>query len=728
MKISQHWLKQFLHGADKANTAVWADRLTFAGIEIEGETDHVWDVSLTPNRGDCLSVLGIARELVSLSPELSLQPITMSTFSTNKKNDAKITLDNQSTQDCPVYLGQLILDINKNAQTPQWMQDHIIASGLKCIHPVVDIMNYVMLELGQPLHAFDADTIEQTIIIRRAKENETLQLLDGNEVKLKSNTLVIADPKQVLAMAGIMGGLSSSVTAVTDNIFIESAHFVPAVIVGRARQYVLSTDASHRFERGVDPRLPEIALQRATQLVLEIVGGQLAQTSGAKEEMPAETSITLRYARLLKVSGLNASQLSVEAVDQLLARMYLVECDRDVDGGEKIPPSPPFAKGGNTVWRVVPPSHRFDLNIEEDLIEEICRLHGYNNIVHAPGTTAQASVFVAHANTAEMARQKRLYDTLHVALSYGYQEVITYSFVDQAQQALLHPEQAALELLNPIAQDMNVMRVSLWTGLLNAAQYNRARQQERMKLCELGTAYLYQPQQTSALKVQHQLNLAGICLGDVWPEQWGQTHRAIDFFDVKGDVENILAQMLPRVTFSYHDLSILDSASYKDPYLHAVAHALHPHQAAVICHANGQVVGFVGMLHPKMKQQRDIKESIGLFSLNMDRLLSLPTQQYVGALSKYPGIRRDLALLVDLHCSAQGLIDTANATVSADVLKKVFIFDVYQGKNIPEGKKSVAIGFILQHDERTLVEQEVTDSMTQLMAAFKDKYQAEVRN
>ena len=462
---------------------------------------------------------------------------------------------------------------------------------MKCIHPVVDVMNYVMLELGQPLHAFDANKIDDHIVIRFAKNDEVIQLLDNTEVKLKSDVLVIADQEKALAMAGIMGGLSSSVTAETRDIFIESAHFIPQVITGRARQYQLSTDASHRFERGVDLQLPALALQRATELIIEILGGEIAQPSACITALSAPTHITLRYERLLKISGLNASQLSPEEVEKLLTRMNLLQCERK---NTEL----------NTVWSITPPTHRFDIKIEEDIIEEICRLYGYTNIVHLPGVRPQASLFIAHANSEEMHRQKKLYDILHLCAAEGYQEVITYGFVNKEQQQILHPDVTALELLNPIAQDMSVMRVSLWPGLINTALYNRARQQERIKLCELGAIY------SSLTEKLHTLHLGGIFLEIIWPEQWGQRGRPCDFFDIKSDVETILSQLLP----------LGDSIYQVNPKMDA----LHPHQSAIIYEGrNHQQIGMVGMLHPKIQQVFDIKESVGLFSFDSDKILTL---------------------------------------------------------------------------------------------------------
>lgn len=631
--------------------------------------DVVIDVELTPNRGDCLSIEGIAREL-AVANECDLKEIKINEIPVHIKDVVDVEI--KALEACPRYLARVFRNINSAAITPTWMQERLRRGGLRSIHPVVDVTNYVMLEMGQPLHAFDAATLDGGIVVRFAKAKEKLQLLDGQEIELSKEILVIADKKQVLAMAGIMGGLTSAVSTETKDIVLECAFFDPLVIMGKARQYGLHTDSSHRFERGVDPELPMRAMRRVTQLLMEIVGG----TPGPIVEqvnasyLPKREAIKLRHDRLNTYLGC--------VIDESKISNILKQLGMEV-------------KEESHAWMVTPPSYRFDIAIEVDLIEEVARIYGYNNLP----TRKPMSAIQIQAEQLDY----RLADTL---CALGYQEAMTYSFTEPSLCELLMPQVKAVALTNPISPELSVMRTTLWAGLLRAAQHNVNRQQSRLRFFESGLRFV------TDKKAIHQIpTLAGLVMGSVVSEQWGQASRAIDFYDIKADLEVLLA---------------LTGRPYE--FISAEHPALHPGRCAKIVQGQREI-GYLGALHPKIQQQLNLPE-VYLFELDIEKcqqLLVTPTYQPV---SKYPAVRRDIAVLINENKIISDICKTIR-NEAGNLLNSLVIFDVYRGDGIVQGKKSVALGLVWQAVDRTLSDDEINALMQKVLQALKDEHQATLR-
>lgn len=640
-----------------------------------GLDDTAIEVDLTPNRGDCLGVAGIAREVGVLNrtpvsgPEaVDIAPAIDESF--------PITLE--APEGCPRYLGRVIRNIDPAAQTPIWMQERLRRSGLRSLGPLVDVTNYVMLELGQPMHAFDLRRLKGGIIVRWAREGEKITLLDGREIALDSETLVIADSVEPVAIAGIMGGELSGVADDTDTLFLESAFFVPTVIAGRARRYGMHTDASHRFERGVDPELQRRGIERATELLLSIVGGAPGPVVEAisPEHLPERRTIRLRRARIRLLLGI---ALADDDVEEILARL----------GMQLVP-----ADGG---WDVTAPSYRFDITIEADLIEELVRIHGYAQL---PNTRPRAAMHVAP-------QSEHTIESVNLAITLverGYHEAITFSFVDPNHQRIIDPEQAPIALANPISSDLAVMRTTLWIGLLNAVAYNQRRQQERVRLFETGLRYLQQGDEI----VQDSM-IAGAVCGDALPEQWGEVARKVDFFDVKADVEALLT------IIGNSDDIVFERAAHP---------ALHPGQSARIVR-DGQPVGWLGALHPKAAQALGMKGRYFVFELNVTALGERVVPHFA-PLSKFPAIRRDIAIVVNPETTAQVLRDSV-LQAAGEWLQGLQLFDIYIGEHIDPDKKSVAMGLTLQHPSRTLTDQEVDEVLTRVLERLAEDHNAKLR-
>ena len=638
--------------------------------------DVTIELGLTPNRGDCLSIAGVAREVGVLNrvpvegPEIPPQA--------NAIKDT-LTVHLEAPEDCPRYVGRIIRGIDPAATTPLWLQEKLRRSGLRSLGPVVDVTNYVLLELGQPMHAFDLARIAGGIHVRRATAGEKLTLLDGQEVTLTEGTLVIADDHRPLALAGIMGGAESAVQDATTDIFLESAWFAPQAIAGRARSYGLHTDSSHRFERGVDPELQLQALERATFLLLEIVGGQAGPVieQVVSEHLPRRAPVRLREARIERVLG---TAIAGDEVADTLSRLGM-----RVEAGE----------GG---WQVTPPPFRFDIAIEVDLIEEVGRIHGYDNL---PETTPAVPLRMPERPEARvpLARiRERLVDL-------GYAEAITYSFVDPDLQKRLDPDHPAIELANPIASDMAVMRTSLWPGLLQAAKYNLNRQQNRLCLFECGLRFIRQDSE-----IKQEMMVSGVLSGSVAPQQWGISPRNVDFFDAKGHVEALLELTGRRADFTFK----------------ADSHpALHPGQSAAIVHADRGTVGRVGALHPAQASALGLSQEVYLFELQADILQSGEVPKY-RPLSKYPSIRRDIALVVDADIPAETVLE-AIREAGAEHLTDIELFDVYTGEGIDLGRKSLALGLTLQDLSRTLKDTEVEAEVNHILDVLKNKLGATLR-
>lgn len=632
--------------------------------------DQSIEIDLTPNRSDCLGIEGIARE-VGVLTRCEVSSLDCSPIAATISDTFPVEID--SPQACPRYVGRVIKNINAKAQAPLWMQERLRRSGIRSINAVVDVTNYVLLELGQPMHAFDFASLSGGIQVRMAQAGESVTLLDEQTVQLDDQTLVIADHKQSLAMAGVMGGLSSAVTTATVDIFLESAFFAPQHASGCARRYKLHTDSSHRFERGVDPQLQGRAMERATALLLDIVGGQPGPIIERADEanLPATPTIELRAARIQRLLG---QSLDLAVVNDILTRLGMT-----------------IEQHGDT-WQVRPPTFRFDIAIEADLIEELARVHGYNNLPsHAPETSL----------TMHPKPRITLEQIQAVLVQRDYQEAITYSFVDPKLQAKLNPEVESIALANPIASDMAIMRTTLWAGLLPVLLYNQKRQQHRIRLFETGLRF-------QAHSLQQEKMIAGVVTGTRWSAQWAEPEQPVDFFDVKADVEALL------------NLSAASSTVPSEVYrFTATRHpALHPGQSAAI-YRGDELIGLLGALHPSVAQMLELTPPVFLFELRLVPLCKTHAAKFK-EVSKYPQIKRDIAVVVSEQISAAQLMDCIKQSAT-DTLIDWQIFDVYQGKGVEAGKKSVAIGLIFQAFSRNLIDREVDTVIGQVLNTLEKK-------
>lgn len=636
--------------------------------------DRAIEVDLTPNRGDCLGVAGMAREVGVLN-RAEVTPVHCAEV---KQTIADVfPVDVQAKAHCPRYVGRVIRGVDLSRPTPQWMVERLRRSDIRSIDAVVDVTNYVLLELGQPMHAFDLNQLKGGIVVRLAREGEKLTLLDGQEIALTTDSLVIADQARPLALAGVMGGEASGVTAQTVDLFLESAFFEPIAIAGRARSYGLHTDSSHRFERGVDFELQRKAIERATALLLDIVGGQAGPVIEvvSTENLPHLPSIQLRRERIKRVLGF---ELPDGEVAEILERLGM-DVVTTTDG-----------------WHVVPPSYRFDIRIEVDLIEELGRVWGYNNLpTHLPKLEAAVAPRSEH--------QLALTSLKQALIDREYQEVITYTFVDKKLIELLTPEQTPVSLANPISADMSEMRTTLWAGLIKTAIHNLNRQQDRIRIFETGLAF------TTVNGLQQEPRIAGLIGGSVTPENWSEKARNVDFYDVKGDVEALLG-------LSGGDLS------YR--FEKATLAALHPGQTAAILKGS-EVVGYVGALHPELQKKLDIASKIYLFELALSGITRRSLPQFK-ELSKYPEVRRDLALIVDEKISAQAILNFVRESAGA-LLTDLVLFDVYQGANLEAGKKSIAFGMTLQDATRTLQDEDINPVVERVIASLREKFNVILR-
>lgn len=637
--------------------------------------DTVVEVDLTPNRADCLSIAGLAREVGVLSKVAVSGPDIQAVAPVI--SDAP-SIEVAAPQACPRYLGRVVRGVKVNAETPLWMVEKLRRSGIRSIDPVVDITNYVLLELGQPMHAFDLKCVQGGIRVRMAEQGEKLTLLDGQEIELNADTLLIADHEKPLALAGVMGGEFSGVSGDTQDLLLEAAFFNPIAIAGRARNYGLHTDSSHRFERGVDYNLARTAMERATQLVIDICGGQPGPVSEvtSEQDLPQAATITLRKSRIEQILSLTLPDAEVE---DILVRLGMqVET---VEGG----------------WKAIAPGYRFDMAIEADLIEELARIYGYNRL---PVRTPAAATPLAKAPESRLP----LRDLRRQLIARGYQEAITYSFVEPSVQKALDPEREALALLNPISADMSVMRTTLWAGLVTAADYNLKRQQPRVRLFETGLRFL-----PSDDGLQQIPTLAMLICGNRLPQSWTENESAADFFDLKGDVEALFAR-----------------GGQASAYRFEVAQhpALHPGQSARIL-KNGQPIGWIGALHPSTQKALGIKQTLLVAEMDLDaaRDIAVPT---FGELSKFPEMRRDLALVVDQSVQVDQVFD-AIRSAAGEYLKKLNLFDVYVGKGIDPDRKSLALGLTWQHPSRTLTDEEVNDSVNAVLAQLSESTGATLR-
>ncbi|WP_286964597.1 MULTISPECIES: phenylalanine--tRNA ligase subunit beta [Acinetobacter] len=637
--------------------------------------DNVIDISITPNRGDCFSIRGIAREIGVIN-QLLVTPPEIKEVAATITDQKQVVVE---TQGCPRYLGRIIKNVNTKAPTPEWMERALVRAGIRQHSILVDITNYVLMELGQPLHAFDGGKVQGSVHVRQATAGEKLVLLNEQEVELQDDVMVIADDEKALAIAGIMGGLSSSVTDETTEIFLESAFFAPLHIAGRARRFGLHTDASQRYERGVDFELPMIAMHRASQLIAELAGGEFGPIIVAEktELLPKREAIELEQAQ----------------VDQLLG--YTVESDFITYALTRLGCEVTVKAEGQ--WSVIPPSHRYDMAIYQDLIEEVARIHGYDNI--------QISLPVIDVKLAKYEDQFELTQLRQTAVTLGYQEAISFSFADLKLEKQLNPEVNPLALANPISSDLAVMRSTLLSSLIPCVQYNVNRQQNRVRFFELGLRFDYQ-NAASIHDLKQIPTFALIATGSRTPETWHGKAQPMDFFDFKGDIEEILA-----------------AARLDVEYVRSERSWLHPGQSAEIL-VNGQSIGYLGRLHPSLEDELDLATT-WVAELDQSAVLQTYVSNFT-ELSRFPSVRRDIALLISDKINVseiQGLIEKTGG----ELLGSTWLFDVYTGQGVEEGKRSLAFALLWQHPSRTLEDAEIKSGMDNILQVLENTYQATLR-
>jgi len=638
--------------------------------------DAVIDLDLTPNRGDCFSVLGIARDVSALTgavlKEDSVPPVEATIADAHP-----VEID--FPEGCPSFAGRVIRNIDSAAKSPLWMAERLRRSGLRPIHPVVDVTNYIMLEYGQPLHAYDLQLLKGPIRPRLSIKGEKVTLLDEKEVTLDDNTLVISDDSGVIGLAGLMGGLSTAVSNKTTDVFFEAAFWPQDFVAGRARSYGLHTDASLRFERGVDPLGQSRAVERATSLLLEISGGEAGPTilTVADEFLPSRETIQLRRTRLEKLLGV---EIADETVTDILQRLGLVVATND-EG-----------------WSITAPSFRFDIAVEVDLIEEIARIYGYDAI---PETTAIAETPLGAVTESQI----ELEQVAATLVARDYQEIIGYSFVDAKSNSALSGVESDLVLSNPISSEMSVMRSSLFPSMLTAAAANASRQQDRIRLFEFGKSF-----HGTLADHTEVVRIAALAAGPTLPEQWGAKSQYVDFFDIKSDVSALLR---------------LASDASSIQFIAAEHPALQPGQTANILR-NEVVIGTVGKLHPRHAKAFDIKRDVFLFELDAMAALGSAAPE-ASPVSKYPSIRRDIAVIVDAKISSDELV-SAVASAAPDLISTVRIFDIYKGPGIEAGLKSVALGLILQETSRTLTDDDADAAMTAAVCKLEEQFAAKLRD
>jgi len=664
MKISIEWLREWIDSPWDAREL--GSRLTMCGFELEAMDEASLELNVTPNRGDAMSVLGIAREVAALSGKPLTGP-SMDAVSAQSKDVLPVWLDAPSA--CPKFVGRMVRGVNNRAATPAWMRDRLKSAGVRSISPLVDVTNYVLLELGQPMHVYDLSKLQGGITVRTARAQEPVKLLDGRTVESAPDMLLITDEAGAVGVAGIMGGERTAVAESTTDIFLEVAYFSPEAILGRARKLGLQTDASQRFERGVDPALQERAMERATALILEIAGGKAGpvQVTQSEERLPKRPQVSLRRTQLKRLLGV--------AIDPARVTKTLTSLGMRVTEN-------------STGWDATPPSHRFDISIEADLVEEVARIVGYEAIPEAHALIPQRFRELSSSKPNERS-------VLEALAARGYQEAITLAFVDPALQARLFPQHNGLALANPIASDLAVMRVSLWPGLLRAALENQRRQQDRLRLFEHGRRFV--PEEIDTL--------AGVVWGARWPEQWGaskEMRTPADFFDVQADLE-----ALADFTFEPAGLS-----------------CLHPGRAARVKRA-GDEVGWLGELHPGLVDELGFTYAPVLFELDYERALRIVRPAYE-AFSRFPQVRRDLALVIDEAVSFSALRERV-LLASPIRPQDCLLFDVYRGPGVETGRKSVALGLIFQDISRTLMDEEIDGAVAAIVAELRAGLNAKIR-
>ena len=660
-----------------------------------GLDDSVIEVSVTPDRGDCLSLAGIAREVGAIN-RLAVRGPARDPVASSIADRLPVSLE--APEGCARYTGRVIRGIDPVARTPPWMSERLRRSGVRAVSLVVDVTNYVMLELGQPLHAFDLRRLEGGIRVRRARSGERLVLLDEREVELRGSTLVIADHRRPVALAGVMGGRDTAVSPETQDVFLESAWFSPSDLMGEPRFYKLGTDASHRFERGVDPALQRIAAERATRLLIDVAGGRPGPVvdEAAPSHLPRRPAVGLRAERIGRVLGM---EIPADEVAGGLRRLGMEVAEEE---------------GG---WSVTPPTHRFDVAIEEDLIEEVARLAGYDQVppVGIGGVVRSGEDRETRVPDARLRR---------MMVDRGYHEAVTYSFTDPALQSLLDPGTAPIALANPISSELSVMRTHVWMGLCGALVRNVNRQERRVRLFETGLRFRRAPDLPAGgedaagrgdrfgdrvADVDQERCLAAVATGPVEPEQWGSPVRNVDFFDLKADLEALLALTGDPQRFAFV------------PFAHP---ALHPEQAAEIRDGDA-AVGLIGALHPRVRRELRLPTSAFVFEIGLDALASARLPGFA-PVSPYPSVRRDVAVTLDDRIPAAEVVGRIRRSAS-DKLISINVFDLYRGDGIASDRKSIAIGLTFRADSRTLDDREVDGFVERIVEGLEGELGAELR-
>jgi phenylalanyl-tRNA synthetase beta chain len=637
--------------------------------------DTVLEVNATPNRGDCMSVFGIARDYTAAHEHRYLKAPVSPVAAVH---DSVFPVRIESASDCPIFGSRVIRGVRADATSPAWLRERLRRVGLASISPIVDVTNYVMMDLGQPLHAYDLARLSQGITVRQARPGEPITLLNDQTYRLDPDFLVIADTSGPIGLAGIMGGKSTSIADGTTDVLLEAAHFTPAAVAGRGRRLGLLSDASQRFERGVDPGLPAIALERATALLMEIAGGEAGPVQITRAEAPApEEWVRLRRSRLARLLGAHVPDAEVSEILGAIS--------------ERVEPT-------EQGFQVLRPSHRFDVRIEEDLVEEVARLRGFDSIAEAHAIAPQIP---GNATETRVSNDR----VLTAMADRGYREAITNTFVDPAVQRPLFPETPALALSNPISAELGEMRVSLWSSLIPACRDNMRRQQSRVRLFEIGNKF-----DVAGGALREIETLAGVATGARWPEQWGSPREALDFYDVKGDVESVLALAgdVSELRFEADTLS-----------------CLRPGRTARI-RRNEVAVGWIGELHPRLTKDLGLNNTLLLFELETELAFVANALQF-NKISKYPSVRRDLAVVIDEKVPLAVLRE--NVTVSASgLLIDLRVFDVYRGPGVEFGRKSVALGLILQDSSRTLTDVDADAVVTAVVTRLRDVLSATIRD
>ncbi len=638
--------------------------------------DAVIDVNATPNRGDCMSVFGVARDYAAARERRFLRyqgaPVAAA-------HQDVFPVNIESVSGCPLFGSRVIRGVRPQVKSPFWLRERLRRVGINSISPIVDVTNYVMIELGQPLHAYDLARLSGPITVRAAKDGERITLLDDGEYALDPEFMVIADASGAIGLAGIMGGRATAIGDATTEVLLESAHFMPDAIAGRARRLGLFTDAAQRFERGVDPCLPAVALERATALLLEIAGGEAGplQVTKARGAVEPQQWVRLRRSRLHRLLGATVPDEEVRSLMMAIAERV----ETDSEG-----------------WRVESPPHRFDIRIEADLIEEVARLRGFDSIAENDAIAPQVAGYAGELRVEE----NRLLFTM---VDSGYREAITYSFVDPAVQRLLFPDTPGLSLVNPISAELSEMRVSLWSGLVVACRENLRRQQSRVRLFEMGKKF-----ETGGSGLREVETLCAVATGARWPEQWGSAREALDFYDVKADVQNVLALTGdgPSVRFEADSLP-----------------CLRPGRAARIFRGAAPI-GWLGELHPQLTKTLNLTHTLYLFELEIESAF-ICNKLIFNNISRFPSVRRDLAVVVDEAVTLAVLRENVSVSAS-DLLIELRVFDVYRGPGVDSGRKSIALGLILQDSSRTLTDVDADAVVNAVVARLRDVLSATIRD